>query len=255
MQDIRALMRLTTKPLPTSVGSWPVNGRYRRNSSAQRRRPDVSRRRTAYHLWTPPSRQGKTLGSLLRVVGCCHLSGLGCGRKTAAGLYGSSRTGSRSPKACSKHSGKPWLSQSRLADGCAILSFRSPSRPRDRRQLRCRGRSSVGAAFDQQGPDDAGHLVGQRNGDQLARATVTSIFGLRANICASHEPWGALRRLACSTTALAPMINRRRIVRSPRFETAPSFCLPPVDFCSGVSPSQAAKSRPAGNLRPLAPAQ
>jgi len=29
------------------------------------------------------------------------------------------------------------------------------------------------------------------------------------------------------------MINRRRIVRSPRFETAPSFCLPPVDFCSG----------------------
>jgi hypothetical protein len=43
------------------------------------------------------------------------------------------------------------------------------------------------------------------------------------------------------------MINRRRTVRSPRFETAPSFCLPPVDFCSGVSPSQAAKSRPAGN--------
>src|SRR6187401_1629747 len=26
---------------------------------------------------------------------------------------------------------------------------------------------------------------------------------------------------------------------------APSFCLPPVDFCNGVSPSQAAKSRPA----------
>jgi hypothetical protein len=31
----------------------------------------------------------------------------------------------------------------------------------------------------------------------LARATVTSIFGLRANICASHEPLGAPRRLAC----------------------------------------------------------
>ena len=29
-----------------------------------------------FHLWTPPFRQGKTLGSLLRVVGCCHLSGL-----------------------------------------------------------------------------------------------------------------------------------------------------------------------------------
>ena len=35
------------------------------------------------------------------------------------------------------------------------------------------------------------------------------------------------------------------MVRSPLFEMAPSLCLPPVDFCSGVSPSQAAKSRPA----------
>jgi AcrR family transcriptional regulator len=32
--------------------------------------------REVSHLWTPPFRQGKTLGSLLRVVGCCHLSGL-----------------------------------------------------------------------------------------------------------------------------------------------------------------------------------
>src|SRR5215472_5188219 len=60
------------------------------------------------HLWTPPSTQGKTCGLAWRVVGCCHLSGLGCGRTTAAGLHGSSRTGSKSPKACSKHSGKPW---------------------------------------------------------------------------------------------------------------------------------------------------
>src|SRR5262249_47238694 len=35
--------------------------------------------------------------------------------------------------------------------------------------LRRRGRSSVGAAFDQQGPDDAGHLVGQSDGDQHFR--------------------------------------------------------------------------------------
>jgi hypothetical protein len=34
------------------------------------------------------------------------------------------------------------------------------------------------------------------------------------------------------------------MVRSPRFETAPSLCFPPVDFCMGVSPSQAAKSCP-----------
>ena len=35
--------------------------------------------------------------------------------------------------------------------------------------LRHRGRSSVGAAFDQQGPDDAGHLVGQSDGNQHFR--------------------------------------------------------------------------------------
>ena len=50
----------------------------------------------------------------------------------------------------------------------------------------------------------------------LARATVTNIFGLRANSCASHDPFDAPRRLACRTTVLAPMISRRRIVRSER---------------------------------------
>jgi hypothetical protein len=28
---------------------------------------------SVFHVWTPPFRKGKTLGSLLRVVGCCHL--------------------------------------------------------------------------------------------------------------------------------------------------------------------------------------
>src|SRR5262249_22505604 len=111
--------------------------------------------------------------------------------------------------------------------------------------LRRRDRSCVDAAFDQQSPDDTAIL--------LARATVTSIFGLRANISASHDPLGAPRRLAWRTTALAPSISRRRMVRSPRFETAPSFCLPSVDFSSGVSPSQAAKLRTAGKLWPTNP--
>jgi hypothetical protein len=37
------------------------------------------------------------------------------------------------------------------------------------------------------------------------------------------------------------------MVRSPRFDTAPSL-LTPVDFCSGVNPSQAAKPRPVRKL-------
>jgi hypothetical protein len=78
----------------------------------------------------------------------------------------------------------------------------------------------------------------------LAKATVTNIFGLRVSICASHDPAGAPRKQAWRITALAPRMSKRRMVRSPSFDTAPSFCLPPVDLCSGVSPSQAAKSRP-----------
>ena len=74
-----------------------------------------------------------------------------------------------SPKACSKHCGKPWFSRPRLADCCAILSFRSPYALATATSLRRRGRSSVDAAFDQQSPDDAGHLVGQGHGDQHLR--------------------------------------------------------------------------------------
>ena len=51
------------------------------------------------------------------------------------------------------------------------------------------------------------------------------------------------------TTALAPIVSSRRRVRSPIREMAPSLCLPPVDFCLGVSPTQAAKCRPALKVR------
>ena len=89
---------------------------------------------TAFHLWTPPFRQGKTLGSLLRVVGCCLRQE---DSRRPVWEFADRIQITRSmleahPEACSKHSGKPWLSQPRLADCCAILSFRSPSRPRDR---------------------------------------------------------------------------------------------------------------------------
>jgi hypothetical protein len=134
----------------------------------------------------------------------------------AAGLYGSSRAGSKSPKACSKRCGKPWFSQPRLADCCAILSFRSPYALAVATSLRRHGWSPVDAASDQKSPDHARIL--------LARATVTSIFGLRGSIRANHDPAGAPRRQACRITALAPRISGRRMVRSPCFDTASSFC-------------------------------
>ena len=61
---------------PLWLGSFGATHLAKCLVSAHPRHLDVSRRRSAIHLWTPPSRQGKTLGSLRRVVGCCHLSGL-----------------------------------------------------------------------------------------------------------------------------------------------------------------------------------
>jgi len=56
--------------------------------------------------------------------------------------------------------------------------------------LRCRGRSSVGAAFDQEGSDDAGHLVGQSDGDQHFRLA-------SQHLRKPTSPWVSPRRLAC----------------------------------------------------------
>ncbi len=63
----------------------------------------------------------------------------------------------------------------------------------------------------------------------LASATVTSMRGYLLSICSSQESRGAPRLAACSTTALEPRISSRLSVRSPIFEIAPSFCLPPVE--------------------------
>src|SRR4051794_15902100 len=68
--------------------------------------------------------------------------------------------------AYSKYGVAAWLSRSRLADCCAVLSFRSPYASVAAAGLRRHSRSLVRAAFDQQGPDDAGRLVGQGDGDQ-----------------------------------------------------------------------------------------
>ncbi|MGY3695848.1 hypothetical protein ACVIGA_005928 [Bradyrhizobium sp. USDA 3240] len=76
------------------------------------------------------------------------------------------------------------------------------------------------------------------------RHSITSMDGLRASKRASQRFAVEPLRIAQRTAALAPMINSRRRVRSPMRDVSPSFCFPPVERCSGVSPSQAAKSRP-----------
>src|SRR5262249_18768349 len=47
-----------------------------------------------------------------------------------------------------------------------------------------------------------------------------------------------------SKLALAPLIRSRRKYWLPRLDIPPRRCLPPVEFCRGTKPSQAANSRP-----------
>ena len=86
----------------------------------------------------------------------------------------------------------------------------------------------------------------------LASATITSMDGLRASMPASHELGGTPLRLAQRTTPLAPMISSRRSVCSPMRDVRLSRVLPPVDFCTGIRPTYAAKSRPSGMFPPEA---
>jgi hypothetical protein len=49
---------------------------------------------------------------------------------------------------------------------------------------------------------------------------------------------------ATRSAEVRPTTSILRIYRLPCLVMEPSFVLPPVEFCFGVSPSQAAKSRP-----------
>src|ERR671912_1189825 len=111
--------------------------------------------------------------------------------------------------AYSRYGVAAWLSRSRLADCCAMPSFRSPYASVATAGLRRDGRSSVRAALDQQGPDDAGRLVGQGDGGQhprlarehprqprtLRRATLTGPPDHRTGAQDEQAPDGALAHL------------------------------------------------------------
>src|ERR1700720_1839512 len=119
----------------------------------------------AFHLWTPLSGKGKRWGR------CCAWSdAVICPAFDAAG---------RQPPACMGVRGPgpdhPKRARSTVeSPGCpspvspTVAPYSPSARPHVLAivvSLRRHGRSSIGAAFDEQGPDDAGHLVGQSNGD------------------------------------------------------------------------------------------
>src|SRR5215472_15736974 len=76
----------------------------------------------------------------------------------------------------------------------------------------------------------------------LASATATTRLGRRWRSPITHG--SALVAFERSKLALAPLIRSRRKYWLPRLDIPPRRCLPPVEFCRGTRPSQAANSRP-----------
>src|SRR6516164_7912875 len=76
----------------------------------------------------------------------------------------------------------------------------------------------------------------------LAGATATTRLGRRWRSPITHG--SALVAFERSKLALAPLIRSRRKYWLPRLDIPPRRCLPPVEFCRGTRPSQAANSRP-----------
>src|SRR5262249_61847424 len=75
-----------------------------------------------------------------------------------------------------------------------------------------------------------------------AAATATTRLGRRRRSPITHG--SALVAFERSKLALAPLIRSRRKYGLPRLDIPPRRCLPPVEFCRGTRPSQAANSRP-----------
>ena len=90
-------------------------------------------------------------------------------RWCAAGLYGSSRTGSRSRGRARSTAEPPGCPSPVSPTVAPYVPSAHPYAVRIVVSLGRRDRSPVDAAFDQQSPDDAGRLVGQSHGDQHLR--------------------------------------------------------------------------------------
>ena len=194
-------------------------------------------RRNGVHLWTPPS-DASGFWRAWHVVGCCHLSGL-LMQRWGCGPAWEFADRIQITRACSTHGEHSWFFRPRLADCCAMPSFarlrlRRP-RARSLPSGGC-GRSLVDTALGEQRPDDPRRLVGQRDGDQHAR--------LPRQHLGQPRPLRGAALAGLAHDGAAPMISSRLSVRSPILVMPPSRCLPPVDRCRGVRPSQAAKSRP-----------
>lgn len=105
--------------------------------------------------------------------------------------------------------------------------------------LRSQSRSPITPTLEHQRPSDARDLVGQRQSPTSVACVLTSAPTMSRRGAPFVLP---------STTPLHAMMRRRRRVRSPMREVRPRQSLPSVDFCIGLNPIQAEKSRPDGKV-------
>src|SRR3984893_16142381 len=88
-------------------------------------------------------------------------------------------------------------------------------------------------------------IIAQRiRASLLASATVTSRAGFFASRPTIQSRKAPLRLPTTSSSEVAPNSSSFLMYRFPCLVMAPSACLPPLEFCLGMRPSQAVKSRP-----------
>src|SRR5215467_13368269 len=88
-------------------------------------------------------------------------------------------------------------------------------------------------------PDNPSEFVGRCDGHNRA-----GFFASSPTIQSRKPPF---RLLTTFRSDVAPSTSNFLMYRLPAFVMAPRDCLPPVEFCRGVRPSQAAKWRPDPN--------
>jgi hypothetical protein len=190
------------------------------------------------HVWTPLVTQEESSGVVERVGECCHVYGLICGHSQAAGP--------------DEVRGSGPIQSGALEARCCTLVFLTPSH----RPLRHPSPSTFYAptalqprALTRSRPELGRSRLWPSKPRQSAPSCWPAPPAPASVVCGpacaqATTPRGPPLRAAQRKTPLAPRISKRRSVRSPIFEVASSFCLPPVECCKGVSPTQAAKSRP-----------
>ena len=140
-----------------------------------------------------------------------------------------------------KHGGKPWFFRSRLADCCAIPSF-DRLRPDDLWSV---------SAYAAPRPE----LCNPRSSSAAPRRCAPSCWPAppspACGVCGpasvrAMSPWRAPRLLACSTTALLPMISSRLSVRSPMLRDRAELLLAARRVLPGRKPDPGGKVAPLG---------